>query len=395
MRRGIGLLLCLAIQVQAGEIQVSGYLAAESTLFVSNSAFPGQFDGTQNALIAQPEFHYETTDRHNQYSLIPFAHLDSQDDRRTHADLREAWWMHIADNWELLVGVNRVFWGVAESNHLVDIINQTDQVEDIDGEDKLGQPMLRLAFQRDWGELELFVLPGFRERTFPGKHGRLRFPLVSDGKALYSNSRKERHVDLAARYSGYIGDWDFGIAAFHGTGRDPRFVPNATFTRFFTVYDVIDQASVDLQYTHDAWLWKFEGLWRSQNGQSFFAGVGGFEYTLYQIAGSDADLGLLLEYSRDGRSDDFRVAPPTLLDDDIFIATRLALNDTQSSEVLAGIFVDRNDHSYQFSVEAERRLGDRYKLELESRWFLNTSKSPVLSAFKQDSHVILRLSRYF
>ena len=104
MRWGIPLLLCLCVQVQAGEIQVSGYLSAESTLFVSNPAFPGQFDGTQNALIAQPEFHYETTDRHNQYSLIPFAHLDSQDDRRTHADLREAWWMHIADNWELLVG---------------------------------------------------------------------------------------------------------------------------------------------------------------------------------------------------------------------------------------------------------------------------------------------------
>ncbi len=395
MRRWILLLLCLSIQVQAGTIQVSGYVAVEATAFVSDAAYTDQFDGVQAALIGQPEFHYETADRRDQYSLIPFAHLDSQDQRRTHADLREAWWLHIADNWELLVGVNRVFWGVAESSHLVDIINQTDQVENIDGEDKLGQPMLKLAFQRDWGELELFVLPGFRERTFPGKDGRLRFPLVIDGKALYSNSQKQRHVDLAARYSHYIGDWDFGLSVFHGTGREPRFIPNAAVTRFFAVYDIIDQVSVDIQYTYNSWLWKFEGLRRSQNGESFFAGVGGFEYTLYQIISSEADLGLLLEYSRDGRSEDFSVAPPIVLDDDIFVGARLALNDTQSSELLAGVAVDRNSRAYQLSVEAERRLGDRWKLELESRWFLNTRRSPVLSAFNKDNHVTLRLSRYF
>jgi hypothetical protein len=395
MRRWTVLLVCLSIQVQAGEVQVSGYLAAEATLFVDNPAYPDQFDGVQAALIAQPEFHYETADRRNQYSLIPFAHLDSQDDRRTHADLREAWWMHIADEWELLVGVNRVFWGVAESRHLVDIINQTDQVENLDGEDKLGQPMLRLAFQRDWGQLELFALPGFRERTFPGKDGRLRFPLVTDGEARYSNSKEDRRVDLAVRYSHYIGDWDFGVAAFHGNGRDPRFEPNEAFTRFYTVYDVIDQASVDIQYTREGWLWKFEGLWRSQNGESFLAGVGGFEYTLYQIADSDADLGLLLEYSGDGRDDDVTVAPPTIMDDDFFVGARFTLNDTQSSELLAGIIVDRKDRGYQLSVEAERRLGDRWKLELESRWFRNTNNNRVLAAFRQDSHVTLRLARYF
>ncbi len=389
------LLLCLATPVQAGETQVLGYLAAESMLFVSDAAYPDQFNGVQAAFIAQPEFRFESDDRRNQYSLIPFAHLDSQDQRRTHVDLREAWWRYIGDDWEFLAGVNRVFWGVAESNHLVDIINQTDLIENIDGEDKLGQPMLQLAFQRDWGELSLFILPGFRERTFSGKNGRLRFPLIIDGEAQYSNSREQRHVDLALRYSHYLGDWDFGVALFHGTGREPRFVPDATFSRFIAVYDVIDQASVDIQYTREGWLWKFEGLWRAQNGENFLAGVGGFEYTLYQVVNSDADLGLLLEYSRDGRSEDFTAAPPVVLDDDIFAGARLVLNDTQSSEILAGVVVDRNDRAYQLSVEAERRLGDRWKLELESRWFLNTRKSPVLSAFKQDSHITLRLSRYF
>ena len=50
-------------------------------------------------------------------------------------------------------GVRRVFWGVAESNHLVDVINQTDAIENPDQEDKLGQPMLNLAY------VEYFCLP--------------------------------------------------------------------------------------------------------------------------------------------------------------------------------------------------------------------------------------------
>jgi len=49
----------------------------------------------------------------------------------------------------LLVGINSVFWRVVESNHLVDILNQTDLIEDIDGEEKLGQPMISLSTQQD------------------------------------------------------------------------------------------------------------------------------------------------------------------------------------------------------------------------------------------------------
>ena len=59
--------------------------------------------------------------------------------------------------------------GVTESRHLVDVLNQVDGVEDIDEEDRLGQPMINISTQRDWGSVDLFVLPGFRERTFAGQ----------------------------------------------------------------------------------------------------------------------------------------------------------------------------------------------------------------------------------
>ena len=135
--------------------------------------FAGQ-DRFEGSLSAGFEWLREWDDGRQAITLVPFFRYDSADDRRTHGDLREAFWSRIGDDWELHVGARRVFWGVTEFRHLVDIVNQTDLVENIDGEDKLGQPMVQLSLVRDFGLLDLYLLTGFRERTFPGSDGRLR-----------------------------------------------------------------------------------------------------------------------------------------------------------------------------------------------------------------------------
>ena len=396
MNRSLACLLAaLPLLAQAYEVRMSGFVGAELRAFVNDAQFDDQFDGLQPSLIVQPEWNMLHDNGKDQFALIPFARLDSRDKRRTHFDIREAWWLRVSADWELLAGINRVFWGVTESHHLVDIINQTDLVEDIDSEDKLGQPMINLSSLQDWGTVSLFVMPYFRERTFPGKDGRLRLPLVTDGDHEYDASNEQHHIDVALRYSHYAGDWDFGLYYFNGSGREPRFLLNDSGTRLVPFYDLIEQVGTDIQLTREGWLWKFEGLWRSQNGDHFWATVGGFEYTLYQIVESDADLGLLLEYSWDGRSSDPTEAPPVVFDDDIFAGTRLTLNDVQDSELLLGLVVDRDTGATQLSLEAERRLTNHWNLELESRWFTNAGDSGLISTFKDDSYISLRLSRYF
>lgn len=56
--------------------------------------------------------------------------------------------------------------GVGGPVHLVDIINQSDLVENPDGEDKLEKPLVKLTSGLPWraGTLNLFMLPYFRER---------------------------------------------------------------------------------------------------------------------------------------------------------------------------------------------------------------------------------------
>jgi hypothetical protein len=391
----VGLLGLWPLLGQAFDYRQSGFIAGEVRGFVSDARFPDQFDGAQSALILQPEFTWLADRGADQFSFIPFVRQDSRDSRRSHADIREAYWRHVRGPWEVLAGINRVFWGVAESRHLVDIINQTDLVEDPDGEDKLGQPMLKLSSQRDWGTLDLYLLPGFRERTFPGKRGRLRFPLVTDGDAGYASGDGRHHLDVAVRYSHYLGNWDFGAYYFNGTGREPRLVANAAGNRLRPVYDLVEQVGTDIQFTRGAWLWKFEGLWRAQHGRHYGAAVGGFEYTVYQVLDSDTDLGLLLEYSWDGRDKDPARQPPVLLDDDIFFGSRLTLNDVHDSTLLLGAIVDRDSRASQVSVEISRRLDSRWKLEAESRWFVNSRGDDPVTVFRDDSYLTLRLLRYF
>ncbi|MEN9727855.1 MAG: hypothetical protein RL434_2221, partial [Pseudomonadota bacterium] len=172
----------------------------------------------------QPEWSWVSDDAADTLLFTPFLRLDQADDRRTHADVRELLWIHAADTWEMRTGIGKVFWGVAESNHLVDIINQTDLVENPDTEDKLGQPMVNLALIREWGTLDLFVLPGFRDRTFPGTSGRLRtLPRVDTSSATYESAAEETHIDLAVRYAHIQGNLELGVHHFHGTSREPEF----------------------------------------------------------------------------------------------------------------------------------------------------------------------------
>ena len=96
--------------VPAAELQLSGSLGVESKWFPKSPQFASQLDHYQPSVILDTEFRWQF-DRKHQITLIPFVDLDGQDHERTHFDLREAYWRHIGDKWDVLVGLNKVYWG--------------------------------------------------------------------------------------------------------------------------------------------------------------------------------------------------------------------------------------------------------------------------------------------
>ena len=343
MKRLLSLSLLTLASASVLAVELSGNVAAELQLFPQSAQFEGQLD--ENLTMSfKPKMTYAWNKGNDELAVELFLRADDKDDERQHADIRELKWLHVAGNHEWRVGIDTVFWGVTESQHLVDVINQIDRVEGIDGEDKLGQPMVRYTTIQDWGVLHAFVLPGFREATFHAKQGRLRFPVIVDtSQTAYQSSDEENHVDYALRYEHFFGDTEFGLSWFEGTNRDPELAIGQDTngqTVFIPTYLQMTQFGLDLQSIIGDWIWKLELIHRETDPGSFNALTTGFEYTFYGIIGSSIDLGSLLEYSWEDRNENAGV-----FDNDLFAGFRVAFNDVQSSEILAGFIIDTDNRS--------------------------------------------------
>lgn len=385
-------LLAAALPALAGEW--SGFVSVEHQGFFHSPLFPEQHR-SYASLVLQPEYYHPIEGSKDSFTFVPFARANRNDPERSHADIRELTWLKVGEGHEWRLGIRRVFWGVTEAQHLVDIVNQTDLVENIDTEDKLGQPMVNFALIRDWGTLNAFILPGFRERSFPGVEGRLRTdPRVDVDQASYESARGRRHVDYALRWSKSLSGWDVGLSRFYGTGREPRLLPGldgAGLPVLIPRYELIHQTGLDVQLTEGSWLWKLEAIRRRGQGPTYAAATGGFEYTFTGVFGTVMDLGMIAEYLYDERG----AGAPSPFQDDVMTGLRLAFNDVQSSELLVGVINDRRSAARTFNLEASRRLGSHYKLSLEVRAFTGAPPADPMFFQRRDDYLQLELARYF
>ena len=349
---------------------------------------------------AKLEFEYFTDWNNGDDQLVfePLIRIDEQDDERTHGDIRQLMWTHLSKNWEISAGIGRVFWGVTESQHLVDIINQTDGVENIDGEDKLGQAMIRYQHFADWGNLDLYILPYFRPRTFAGPENRLSAGfLVNNDEQIYESRNEDNNPDVAIRYKNTIGDWSLGFSWFKGTSREPdlvRFFDPSTFSTT-PYYAQITQLGADIQLTTGSWLLKLEAIQRNHRDpflEDFAAFTAGAEYTFVGVFGSVFDIGGLFEYSWDER----QANATGIFQDDFFVGARMAFNDTSDSQLLLGFTQDLDDSdSKGVFIEAATRIGSNLTANIEARYFESSNPQELLFGLRDDSFIQVGLEYYF
>jgi hypothetical protein len=375
--------------------------------------------------------------------LVPFGRIDPTVTDRSHWDIREAYYLHKDDGFDVLIGASRVFWGVTESRHLVNIINQSDYLEDIDGEDYLGQPMVNVNLFGDWGTLDLYAMTGFRERQFPNQDGRYSLPInIDEDEARFDSDLEIWQPDLAVRFRTTVDNWDFGLSHFYGTSREPTFgfelegaaenLPPAVkaqieslqlgslgtlgdfedalagtgistaqafdfldnFLALAPIYDVINQTGIEALGVYDDLILKFEGVTiTGHGGDRIWAFVAGFEYTLSNVAESGMDVGLLSEFIWDNR--DIGDGPYTVLDNDIFAGVRVAFNNQDSTSLLLGGYVDVELGSTILTAELESRIDDNLKLSIEARGYPFVSQDDPLAYFEKDSYVQVRFSFFF
>ena len=402
----VALALMAAEGAGAQSLGVSGDLSVEARWYPQSPAFDGQRSGT-GGLVAEPTLYGEIA-QNTSFTLTPLYRYDSADSRRTHADLREAYLLMHGDwgenSWELRLGLDRVFWGVAELHNLVDIVNQLDLVEHPRDRPKLGQPMAHLTVSGNWGIAEMFLLPYHRKRTFPGHGGRLRAGRPIEKNAVYESGAEERHVDFAARYSHTVGLLDFGLSAFVGTSREPSFLaaqqsgPSSPIdTALVPFYEQIRQFGIDAQLTTGPLLYKMEAIHRSGarnllgQEEDYRAFIFGLEHTLYGLFGSPADLTVLSEWLYDERGR--RAA--SIWANDLFLAAFLAFNDVQGTELAAGILGDLSRDYRALNLELKRRITGNWSVRFEAIVNLKSDPEDLTYDGRRDSFLGVGLTYSF
>lgn len=384
-------------------VETYGSIELEGTAFAQEPRFDGQTRDNVSVAI-RPTLLLEWEDGDVAFTLTPFARLDAADDERTHVDLREAKLDLKSGPWAFTLGADFVFWGRTEALQLVDIINSTDGVEDIDGEEKLGQPMLRAQFfSAENGVFSAYWLPYFREPTFAGESGRLRSGIpVDDDAARYGAGAEEWTQSFALRWEHVFGDFDVGASAFYGLSRDAALEPNrfdglGRPTSLRPVYDEIAQLGFDGQYTIGPTLWKLEAIARANqldrnlDQTDYVAVTGGLEYTFFAFQDAPGDLGLLLEGAWDSRGEDAL----TSFEEDAIYGVRYAFNDPEDTQILVFGATDVVSGGTSLRLEAERRLFESWKGEIEGQAFLNPQDDEIESDLRDDSFIRLKLSYFW
>ena len=235
MRRSSFFALCVllpgTVAAQSPEgprTRIRGYVAAEPRLFPQDARFSEQawFDAS---LAAEPELRHEWDGRSKSFVVTPFLRLDQNDGERTHFDVREAAFR--------LVTTDSSCWPASPRSSGASPSRSTSWTSSTrrtssrtpTARTSSASSCSTLTLARSWGTLNLFVLPGARERTFPGRDGRLGPSVVVDADAAVFEAGRW-HVDLAARWSRTIGVVDLGVSHFYGTSREPRLVPEPADT---------------------------------------------------------------------------------------------------------------------------------------------------------------------
>lgn len=360
-------LVAVILTSQSHALDLENKLTLETRIFPDKTT--NEIEHRENLSAAyEPTIKESSLSKKTEFTFTPFGRIDEQDSSRTHLDIRELNIHGKEDSWEYLAGISRVTWGHCASFHIVDFISQLDFVEHPVWQPKMGQQMVNLKKHFDNHGFEVFVLPGFRERSFVGRDGRIRFtPRFDMSQTTYESSAEENHTDLAGRYFYKDDVLDLGIYHFWGTSRDPSVTPSTDTDGndvFALYYPIVHQTASHIKAQIGDTTLKFEGVHRVGQGDVFNATITGFEHSFKKVFNSNYDLNWLTEYHyTDSRS----AGALTPFENDLFVGAILFLNDEGKSWIGAGEIFDMSSSAQSIVVLFHTKLTDSLKLATEYR----------------------------
>lgn len=338
---------------------VSGFVTATSLTYLERAPTPRHIGTLSFGLDAAQWLSDDLS-----LTLRLFGSAKPGDSESSYIDPAIAKATYMTGPWRFDVGYDTVFWGVVESQRVVDVINQRDLLRSIRGDRVLGQPMAAAAWLGDTTTLSAYVLPRFIPLNYGSGDHRLGLPLrVDDDRATYESSRGRNHVDVAARAETIIDDLEAGVSLFDGTLRQPLLRLDPVRWVLRPHYRLGRQVGLDLQYTAGATLLKAEARYVAPHASKDFQSAAyGLEQVLGPVWGTPWQLSLLAEHNWDSRGE----RGPALWQNDLFLGARMDFSDVSGTTLFLGTYIDLDHGGILGRAALDTRLTDTLLLSTEA-----------------------------
>ncbi len=316
---------------------------------------------------------------------------DEKDSGRRITEARQAYFRTPFAGFDVFLGNRQEFWGKTESKNVVDLINQSDAAANEGKSGKLGALSISAERYVDIGDLQLWYISGFREKTFNDSDAHPSSGLTVNS-AQYARKDGKDADDFAVRLSSFASDWDLAGSVFYGTARDPILTVAVGGKALNPYYALQKSIGLEAQYTGDATLLKWESLHGTQSSligtYNFSAAVAGIEYTYYRSFETKLDIGLIGEVQHDDRpqaaANQFGVA-----------GVRLVFNDIADSNILFLLSADSKMDQSIVSLEASQRINDVTSVKLTSQFYNARTATSAYGQLSDDDAVTLTLNMFF
>jgi hypothetical protein len=254
----------------------------------------------------------------NHTFVTKFKALKDKDDKdRKYHRIDEGYYKYKADNYSLQIGKSIRYWGVLEYHNLTDIYNKHDKYDD----DQMGRENLTYNY--------IF--------------------LKDDTISLIISKDKTQDNDNSAhlKYSGRSDIWQ--------TNQNFSYILSSVDKSFLMFHKII----------YGDMIYKIEYLYK-QKTKKYQTGTG-IEYLFHNIY-KTYDLSLMTEYYKSDEQD-------ISYQKNLFIGTKLKLNNTYSSEISTGIIKDYIKDEYSKTVEIQSKFYKAFKTKIS--YFKNDDLSIV------------------
>ena len=243
-------------------------------------------------------------------------------------------------------------------------------------------------------------MPRFHKPTQVGKKGRLRLNLPTQNyNTSYVGGAGKKVPSWAIKWQNNYGDSDVSFQLFRGTSRDASTLPivEGTELKYFASFERITQLGFFFQKVHGPLIFKFEGIKRNgqknskyerENYQSYITGL---EYVFTRVFNKVWDLNFFTEYSNDDRGS----YSTDIFQNDLFIGSRINLNDVEGTEITQALTIDLDGNGNTGSIEISTRLKDSLRISGDYNFYWSSNNTDIMYSFRRDNYLGFNITRYF